>query len=147
MSLHETLRADISAIIGEQAGVSIISPTSVALAMLNKYGTPGLEMHIQYASLEHFKQMARKALSGRYDAESDESEAHQADLFSGHLQTRYPTPRKRGDDPLYKLLEALTDDEVRWNVQTLRRSADARQLHADALEAWGQHRSDPACAA
>lgn len=144
MSLHETISADIHAIIEDQGGVASISPTTVALALTAKYATQRLDPPIHYASLEHFKQMARKALSGRFGTESDDAQAYQAELFSGHLQVRYPTPHKRGEDPVYKLLEALTDDDVAWNLQALQRSAKARLLHADALRAWHQSRKQAA---
>lgn len=138
MNMHERIRVDLQSIIDEQGVVDIISPTSLAIALQNRYATSELEPHIRYASLEGLKQIARGVLSGRYGAESEDSEAHQGELFSGHLQARYPVPRKKGEDPQYKLRSALTADERAWNVATLRRSAKARLLHADALEAEGQ---------
>lgn len=137
MSLHEGIIADLCSLIDDQGGVDIISPTSLALVAQGLYvDTAAIPPQIAYTSLEHFKQMARKVLSGRYGAESDESEAHQGELFSGHLQRRYPTPHKRGDEPIYKLLEAMTADEIQWNEQTLEKSADARMIHARALRAY-----------
>lgn len=140
MSLHETIVADLHGLIDDHAGADIISPASVALALQQRYGLVGVHAAINYGSLQHFKQMARQALRGRFDSEGDLSEAYQGELFSGHLQVRYPVPHKQGDDPTYKLRESLTDAEVRWNVQALQRSADARMKHARALEAWRQSR-------
>jgi len=138
MSLHERIRTDCHALLGDGDGPDIVSPTSLALILQARYsGGASLAPEIAHASLEGLKQIARGVLSGRYSAESDESEAHQGVLFSGHLQTRYPIPRKAGSEPMYKLRSALTDDERRWNVETLRKSAKARLAHADALEAEG----------
>lgn len=138
MNMHERIRTDLQSIIDDQGQIEIVSPTSLAIALQNQYATSEIEPHIRYTSLEGLKQIARGVLSGRYAAESDEAEAHQGELFSGHLQTRYPVPRKRGEDPQYKLRWTLTAEERAWNVQTLRRSAKARLLHADALEAEGR---------
>lgn len=139
MSLHDDIISHMNRIVDEN-DADIITPTSLALAVQREYLEGRVEPHIEYTSLEHLKQLARRVLSGRCDAESDQSEAYQGELFSGHLQTRYPIPRGRGEEPAYKLREALTADEVAWNVATLRKSAESRLLHADALEAWNQAR-------
>lgn len=137
MSLHEGIIADLNALIDDQGGVDIISPTSLALVAQGLYAdVPSLPAQISYTSLEHFKQMARRVLAKRYDSESDDSEAHQGELFSGHLQRRYPIPHLRGDEPIYKLLEAMNDTEIQWNEQTLEKSADARMIHSRALRAY-----------
>lgn len=142
MSLHEQITHDLQRLI-EVADADIITPASLAMAVQHQYGA-GLEPHIAYTSLEHLKQMARRALAGRYGADSDDSEVIQGELFSGHLQERYPLPRAGGHEPSYKRRDALTSDEVAWNVGTLRRAADARVAHADALEAWQQNRASAA---
>jgi len=145
MSLHESIMTDLHDLIEDQGGVDIISPTSLALAAQARYAETGqLPAQIAYTSLEHFKQLARKVLAGRYSAESDEAEVYVAELFSGHLQARYPVPRKKGDEPTYKRLEALTDEEIRWNEQALERSADARMDHARALKAYRMSRVEVA---
>lgn len=145
MSLHEGIVTDIAALIDGQGGVDIITPASIANVLHARYrGRRKLAPQIEYTSLEHLKQLARRSLSGRYDTESDETEAYQGELFSGHLQRRYPIPRKRGDEPTYKLLEALSDGELRWNVHSLDSSADARTRHARALEAYRSSKADVA---
>ncbi|MBP7651150.1 MAG: hypothetical protein KA744_14985 [Phenylobacterium sp.] len=143
MNLHEQISLDIQGVVEGLAGADIISPSYVARELLDLYAGASIDPHIAYASREHFKQMARRVLAGRYDAESDDNEAHQGELFSGHLQRRYPIPRASGSEPVYKLREALTPQERAWNVLSLRSSARARLLHADALEAEGQHAADP----
>jgi hypothetical protein len=142
MSLHESIVSDLHAAVAAN-DADIITATSLALVIQRKYAPAGLEPHIEYASLEGLKHLARNVLSGRYSAESDQTEAHQGELFSGRLQTRYPLPRSKGEEPGYKLREALTKPEAAWNIATLRKAAEARLLHADALEAWDQSRPDP----
>lgn len=143
MTVHESIVADINRIVGDMGDCAIIAPDSVARACMARYGSDALDARIAYASLEHFKQMARKALRGRFDEKGDDNAAYrdQGELFSGHLQDRYPLPRKGDEEPNYKLRSELTDDEARWNIRSLRRSADARMAHADALEAWFENRS------
>jgi hypothetical protein len=141
MSLHESIVTDMSKVISDMGDCSIISPTSLALKVQSEYAEGKLEPHIEYTSLEGLKSIARKLLAGNFDADGEANSAHQGEMFSGHLQDRYPVPRKKGVEPVYKLREALTSDEVMWNVRTLRKSAEARLLHADALEAWHQSTS------
>lgn len=137
MNQHEAIVSAIHEIVDAFGGVATILPSTIAQRLSDKYQATAADPHVQYASREHFKQMARQVLAGRYGHESDETEAHQGELFSGRLQSRYPTPRTKGSEPAYKLREALTPDERAWNVATLRRSANTRLAHADALEAEG----------
>jgi hypothetical protein len=92
---------------------------------------------VSYLTVEMLTAMARKLLAKRFSHESDETDAHQGELFSGALQARYPLPRVNGEEPTYKLREHLTQEERAWNVNQLRKSAQARLEHADALEAEG----------
>jgi hypothetical protein len=143
LSLHESIATAMARFIEDRRDCAILSPAAIASATLQTFCEDRLEPHVEYASLEHFKNMARKALAARFDDEGEQntSYAAQGELFSGHLQERYPVPRVAGTDPVYKLRDSLTDDEVRWNLRTLRKSADARLAHADALEAWHQSRA------
>jgi hypothetical protein len=106
------------------------------LALLERFSGEQIEPHIKYASLEHFKQMARVALGRRFDAKGDQTASYQEELFTGQLQERYPVPRQKGEEPMYKHLKMLNTDELRWNADMLRKSAVARQEHADALIAY-----------
>lgn len=143
MSLHEAIATAMVRFIEDRADCAVISPAAVAAATLSQFAEGGLEPHIEYASLEHLKNMARKVLARRFDDEGDDNAAYegQGELFSGHLQERYPVPRKSGEDPQYKLRALLTAEERHWNVKLLRKSADARLAHADALEAEGMSRA------
>lgn len=148
MSLHEDVVAAIVREIDKLGDAILLSPTSVAVAVQKHFGkSKAIEPHVQYTSLEHIKQIARSVLAKRFDAEGEESESHQGELFTGQLQKHYPIPRIKGQEPVYKKRESLSTDEVRWNVSQLRRSAAARLAHADALEAWGDGRADAKAAA
>jgi hypothetical protein len=123
----------------------LVAPSSLAHRAFEAFSTGEEEAHIQYASLEHFKQMSREFLRRRKTPDGEENEAHgsqsEMDLgtrFSGKLQDRYPVPRGEGEEPAYKRRFDLTAEERAWNVRQLRRSAIARREHADALEAEGQ---------
>lgn len=138
MTAHETLSNDITRCIALQAGCAILSPAAIAVACLEQHGAAELDPVIRYAAYEHIKNMARKALAGRFAIDGTDNAAYdeQGELFTGHLQDRYPIPRKQDEEPVYKLRDELTDDEVEWNVGMLKRSARARLKHADALQAW-----------
>lgn len=136
MSLHESVVTDLQRIVAE-SGADIITASSLALSVLHRYAPAGLDSRVEYLSLEGLKHLARNVLSGRYNADSDEAEAYhgQGEMFSGHLQARYPLARKKGEDQGYKLRHLLTPEERAWNVSYLRKAGSARLAHADALEA------------
>lgn len=142
MSLHEDINAAIQDEITAMGDAHVLSPSSLALAVQRRFAGPAgiAQPHIQYASLEHLKQMARKALARNFEPDSDETSAYQGEMFSGQLQDRYPIPRKAGHEPQYKLRHQLDGNELQWNIALLRKSAAARLQHADALQAWGDMR-------
>lgn len=137
MSLHESINAEMQRYIEARDDCVSIMPSALAAHAYDLFSTETVEAHIKYGCIEHFKSMARRILARNYDADSDDSAAYaqQGELFSGHLQHRYPIPHKTGQEAQYKLREALTVDERAWNVRTLRKSGEARLNHADALEA------------
>jgi hypothetical protein len=144
LSAHSEIEQTIRQIIGElnDAGVIALGPTAIAMRTYDVYSHPDDDVHVRYASVEHFKQMSRSVLAKQYDPEDgDESEAYQGDMFSGHLQTRYPIPRKRDDEPIYKPREVLTTSELDWNIAQLEKSAHARLRHADALRLYRDQRA------
>lgn len=139
MSLHEAISHFQSQFIDERRDCAVLSAAAIASATYEAFCEGDVEAHIQYASLEHFKHMARKAMARHFDDEGDQNAAYegQGELFSGHLQERYPIPRKQGEEPQYKLRSLLTPEERAWNVKKIRKSGEARLAHADALEAEG----------
>ena len=142
MNQHQQIMAEFETQYALLQDVDIVGPKALASRAFDQFvQEQNVELHIQYASMEHLKHMARRFLAKRADPSDDENEVYheQGELaFSGNLQARYPVPRSSGDEPVYKLRSLLTSEERAWNVQTLRKSAFARQEHADALEAEGQ---------
>lgn len=117
-----------------------MSPRQIAVNVQSNWGHDKVEPHLQYTSLEHLTQMARRVLGSRFDPESNESNSYQGELFTGNLQSHYPIPRPKEGDAVYKRTEFLTLEEIEWNVEKLRKSASARLRHADALQAWADSR-------
>lgn len=138
MSVHEQVNQTMRAVLKEIGGDTNIalSPTLLAVKTFDVFCDERPEIHIEWASIEHFKALARKLLARQYEHDSDENEAYEDDMFSGELQDRYPVPRKKGEDPIYKQRFMLSVDEIDWNISQLRKSADARLRHADALQAF-----------
>lgn len=137
MSLHESISVEMHRYIDERSDCATLSPSAIAAHVYALFAPEAVEPHIEYGCLEHYKGMARKVLAGRFadNGERNQAYANQGELFSGHLQDRYPLPRKAGCDPIYKRRELLTAEERAWNVSLLRKSGEARLAHADALEA------------
>lgn len=120
----------------------LIAPSALAVKVYDHFRAKEVvDPHIQYASLEHMKNMARQFLRKRNDPTAEEKIedcGQNAFQFSKELQPRYPIPHRRGEGPQYKLREHLTTDERVWNVERLRRAAKTFGEHADALEAEGR---------
>lgn len=144
MNQHQQIMAEFEKQYSLLRDAVIVGPDALAYGAYRHFvGDRQVEPHVQYSSLEHMKNMARKFLAVRNDPDDDDNEVHRVQgefAFSGKLQSRYPIPRKQGDQPVYKLRHLLTAEERDWNVKQLRKSAYARQEHADALEAEGQAR-------
>lgn len=141
MNQHQQIMAEIARQYEHMRDAVLIGPSSLAHRVFEQFATGDEEPHISYACVEQMKQMARRFLARNCDPESDENEIYgdqSAFEFSGKLQDRYPLPRKSGEEPAYKVRSLLTAEERAWNVAQLRKSADARNEHADALEAEGQ---------
>jgi hypothetical protein len=144
MNLHQHIMREIEAQYEHMREAVAVSPSALAHRAYEAFGNGDEDAHIQWASIEHIKQMARAFLRSKKDPDSDESDVYrQPDLdlgisFSGQLQDRYPIPRKPGEEPVYKLRGHLTAEERAWNIAVLRKSGSARLEHADALEAEGQ---------
>lgn len=97
---------------------------------------------VEWTSVEQFKQVARKELRGKFGHESDENEVYQGDMFSGNLQKHYPVRNGEGE-PFYKLRHLLTAQEIDQNLASLKKQADARLVHYDALLAYKLGREQP----
>lgn len=144
MTPHEKIVASIQEIITELDGVEVISPASVAQRVQDRFAGDGLDDCTAYASLEHYKQMSRKALGKSFDKLDEAAGAEQPDLFSGRLQQRYPVQIKPGEQPMYKRLEAMTGQELQFNIDRFFKAGRALTMHGRALQAYQQSRPDTA---
>lgn len=141
MNQHQQIMTEMARQYEKMRDAVVIGPTTLAHMVYEHFATGNESAHIAYMSIEQCKQFARKFLARNCDPDSEDNETNgaQGELqFSGKLQDRYPLPRKHGEEPIYKQRHLLTADERAWNVYILRKSADARNEHADALEAEGQ---------
>ncbi|MGP9819227.1 hypothetical protein ACTZWW_04360 [Salinarimonas sp. NSM] len=146
MNPHQRIRVELARQYESMADAVEVTYSALAYRVWELFSNGDEDPNIHYAALEHYKQMSRAFLRARHDPDGEENEAVQHDLdfgprFSGRLQDRYPVPRMKGEEPVYKLRQHLTASERAWNVRQLRRSASARLEHADALEAEGQMQS------
>lgn len=143
MNQHQRITAEMHKQYEAMREAVLVAPSGLAHRVFETFASGNEAPQVEYASLEHLKHMARVFLAKKKDPDSDESEAYAAQgelpgfSFSGKLQDRYPLPRKSGEEPVYKLRQLLTREERAYNVKALRKGADARNEHADALEAEG----------
>lgn len=113
-----------------------VSPSWVANEVMEHLDPERVSVELVYAGCHlELRQIARGLLRGKFDPPGAPIEEEQHDLFP-ELQKRYPVPRKRGEEPVYVLLEHLTPPEAAFNVSRLRGEAGAKLRHADALEAY-----------
>lgn len=147
MNEHGRIIEEIAQQYDQFSSALIVSPSALAYGVYKAIASGGESEACNYLSLEHLKHMCRDFLRKRKDADGEENEAHMDQgrfefgiRFSGKLQDRYPIPRKAGEEPAYKLRHHLTPEERLWNVNQLRKSAQARLEHADALQAEGSER-------
>lgn len=98
---------------------------------------------IYQASHLCLREVARQQLR-RHDPVEEAREAMRTgvgdDLFPDTLQWRYPIAKQDGDQPLYRLRDELTDDDVAFNSGRMRRMSVSLARHADALDVWHAER-------
>lgn len=136
MSQHNQITQYLNEKINELRFVESISPSYLASSVISKFGQNNMHPMMSYLALEHAKSIARKLLASRFSIDATESNAYtsaQQDLFTGQLQERYPVQVAKGHDPQYKPLQFLSDADLTWNINQLRKSAKARFEHARAL--------------
>ncbi len=133
MSLHEDIQQKmrVALVQASEQEMDHLSPSWMATQIYEAYRSPSDDAHVQYACIEHFKQMARKLLASKFHPDRDE--IAQGELFPETLQARYPIQKKRGEEPVYKFLEALSELEGYWNVDQLRKAGRSRLKHAQTL--------------
>lgn len=145
---HDRLRTIVSSIIDGRRDREEISPLWVATEATKQIGAWDLKESVPLvyeACHLHLRQVARslcRALFEVSDGQDAESQGNSAQhqLFPD-LQWRYPrAPAGSRIETSYVLLEQMTDADIRYNVQRLKREARARLGHADALHAWAAQR-------
>lgn len=117
----------------------MVSPSLLATLAMAEIGFT-IKMHeLAYLGCHlYLRQVARSFCNKKFDP----IETVEDELFPETLQQRYPKcPVDRDDEPVYILLDLMTDQDVDYNVSRLRKEASAKLRHADALEAWGRSRS------
>jgi hypothetical protein len=142
VSDERRLREIVERIVSIRDSDIAISPSWVATqAMFELDPKKTSESNIYLAAHLQFRQIARKVLGAKFEAEVD-ADKDQHPLFPD-LQRRYPLPHLKDEEPRYKLLEYLDHDERVFNVNRLRKEASGKLAHADALEAYDQARRLP----
>ena len=142
--LHHQVRQQMLQIIDATAAAVDISPTTVAIKTQDHYRNHAdLEVHLEFASLEHFKQMARGLLANKHDPlvrlMDPNIDDASIDMFAEHLQERYPLPRRKGEpkrDPIYRRREAISFGDINVICDSFDRKAGALSKHGRALRAW-----------
>lgn len=88
------------------------------------------------------RQIARGLLRQHFEEPpSPAGELTQHELFPD-LQRRYPSARsKEASEPEYVLLDEMTDSDIWFNVERLRKEGASKLRHADALEAFGRDKT------
>ena len=134
------LRITIEHVVNRHAGEPRISPNWVATEAMHLLDPERVAPRAVYLGCHlHMRQLAREQLRGKYETGKDDDSSDQHDLFPG-LQKRYPAAKSSLDDPVYILLEEMTETDVGWNIARLRAEAGAKLRHADALKAWWDQR-------
>lgn len=120
-----------------------VAPSTVANRTFDHYAKTGVDVHIEYASIEHMKQMAMRLLAHTHDPIqriADAVDEQTVDSFAELLQDRYPIQVPKGSEPQYRRREFLSGSDVAWNVARMRTAAGGLTRHSDALEAWHESR-------
>lgn len=120
-------------------GQDEVSPAWLATQVMVEIGADRAQNEAEYL-LAHLqaRQIARSFCRERFE---EDATALRDDLFPESLQHRYPRkPTAHGEEPVYVLRELMTDEDVVFNVDRLRKEAEAKLRHADALEAWHRQR-------
>jgi hypothetical protein len=148
-SMHEQVMQTMLRVIDDMADAVMISPTTVAFAVVDFYGRTGQENHLVYASTEHFKQIARGVLSGRFGVSGLARKLADAqdDAFAELLQDRYPIKKSADGIPQYKKRQFMSDSEILWIVARMRKAGSGILRHCDALQAYLDSRGQSGIAA
>src|SRR5260363_111692 len=81
MSLHEDIQQKMKAAVvqASEQDMNDLPPSWIANQVYDAYGNTSVDAHVQYACMEHLKQMARKLLASKFHPDRDE--IAQGELF------------------------------------------------------------------
>jgi len=135
MVSEHTAKVLVAALISKmiEDAVSLISPEAAATQILIMLDPNHAHDEIYYLAHVQLRQNARNLLNKKFGSGAEENDT-QGELFE--LQTYYP--QANGEPYVHR--EAMTDDDVAYNVARLRKEGATKLKHADALEAWGVER-------
>ena len=132
----------------ESKKINIISPAWVASEVDKEIDPAGLSPTLKtYASTMQIRESVRRQLAKRHDPiqrAKDFAGNETCDLFSDKLQAYYPIKitLKNGErQPVYTLLENLTDQDVTSIAGRMDRAGDSLKDHSRALRGWSRTRS------
>jgi len=115
-----------------------INPTSIATAALLEIDPAKISLPAVLAGCHlALRQIARNLCRKQFDQDDDEAGLvpAQQELFPG-LQYRYPAAYAEDEEPTYVLRDSMTEKDVRFNVQRLRKEGQSKIERAESLEAW-----------
>lgn len=145
MTKEESQLADIvTRIIDIRRAQVRINPSWIATEALNEIDPANLSLslvrigcHLQLRQIA--RAQCRKLFGDEAGEERDPDEPEFAEFKE--LQWRYPAAHSKGQqEPEYVLLDHMSNSDVTYNVQRLRREGMAKLKHADALVAWDSTR-------
>jgi hypothetical protein len=145
MSAEHELSEIVERVLDLHKTLKDVNPNAVATTAMALIEFPISLHRLGYAGCHlELRQIARAKLRKRFDptAIADDAADAEPDFFPEKLQDRYPIPRKRGEEPTYRKLTELSDEEARYNVDRMRKASGALGRHADRLEAWNDARSE-----
>jgi hypothetical protein len=124
----------VRAVYDKRRDLAEISPSWLALEAMNEISFPVVLHELGWIGCNlQFRQIARSFCRQHFDPEV----VVENDLFPETLQQRYPLKQTDGSqEPVYVLLDLLSQEDILFNVERLRKEASAKLRHADALDAW-----------
>ena len=143
-SVHDRVMQRLRVAVDEVREVGEVSPTTIATRAARFFADGNdVEVHLLYASVEHFKQLARELLRERFSPHSVAAiaAAGQGDMFSTELQDRYPIQVPKGADPIYKRRELMSVAELDWVIERMQRAARSLLHHVDMLRVYREQRT------
>jgi phospholipid N-methyltransferase len=143
MTAEEQLYAAVQKVIDDYRLVGEVSPSWIATQVMSEIEFPQSLHILGYVGCHlEVRQISRQKLRHAHDPYANVKASIEAedDLFPETLQERYPREPRKAEEPIYALRDLLTEADVRFNVERMRRGGKALLKHADALEAWNAER-------